>query len=354
MIDKLTAFTLDLLKTNVSIVLIFYVSGFLSFIAYYRVLGLSYIAGSSQVYAELAGKNLLIILQTFIFLVTQPDHFIKNINALNWVGNIIYIWLAAVLILAIIYTIFKLFPQKQIIINIRHNPYTTGVQLGLITIAVLTTFHIETQSFQAENVLQANNLTKFYEEWQLNTLNDEQQFKKIDYQQRMEIFNKSSEANAIKNFFFSIPEKYDESGNDDKRLNALMLIILIASITAIILAIHRQHNFIKWLMFFFAFAQAILIPFNYGILGTKYQYPVISLDYTTEKDKVSHKEGVFLLAKSQESLVIYDRLSFFQISYIPKSTVIHLEQVFTSSPFSNCSNGDFKPCELYATKQSSD
>jgi hypothetical protein len=147
-------------------------------------------------------------------------------------------------------------------------------------------------------------------------------------------------------------------GNDIKRSDALMLMILMVSITAIILVLHRENIAVKWLIFFFSFAQAILIPFNCGILASNYQYPVVSLAYTEkegkDKETVVHKEGVFLLAKSLDSLIIYDRLNFFQISYIPQSSVVHLEQIFTSSPFSNCSNGEFTPCEIYAINQSLD
>jgi hypothetical protein len=358
MIDKVTTFTLNLIKSNVSIVLIFYASGFLSFIAYNRVLGIPYIVGDLQTYAEMAGKNIIVILQTFIFLVTKPYYLISIFDDLSWAGFTIYLWLIVASVLVIIRLIFKLFPQT-IIIRIQENPYATRMQLGLITIAVITTFHIETQSFHADNVLQPTDFPAFYQQ-KKNLINYEQQTQKIDYQRRVKIFNQfnsnsdmDNKADFIKTFFFSIPENYDESGNDKRRLNALMLIILIVSITAVILFNYRQHSLIRWLLFFFAFAQAILIPFNYGVLGTKYQYPVVFLDYT-EKDKQTHKEGVYLLAKSQDNLVIYDRLNFFKISYIPQSSVINLEQVFTSSPFSNCSNGDFKPCELYAIKQSSD
>jgi uncharacterized phage-like protein YoqJ len=266
---------------------------------------------------------------------------------LSWAGFAIYSWLMIVFALGIILIIFKLFTQS-IIVSIRSNPYAIKIQLLLIAIAVITTFHIETQSFYAENVLQASNFVKFAEQKQ-NIVNFEQQSKKIDYQRRVKIFNQVNSNNEVKSFFFSIPESYDETGGDDKRLNALMLIILVVSITAGILCVYRQYTSIKWLIFFFAFAQAILIPINCGILGAKYQYPVVSLDYT-EKDKQTHKESVFLLAKSQDKLIIYDRLNFFKISYISQSAVINFEQSFSSSPFSNCSNGDFKPCELYATK----
>jgi len=109
MIDKLISLTLNLVKTNLSIVLVFYASGFLSFIAYYRALGIPHIDGNLQVYAEMAGKNLLIILQTFIFLITQPNYFIENINALTWAGNACYIWLVAIFLLGLISIIFKLF-----------------------------------------------------------------------------------------------------------------------------------------------------------------------------------------------------------------------------------------------------
>lgn len=381
MITRLSTITLSILKTNVSIVLIFYVSGFLSFIAYNRVIGLSYIVGSSQIYAEMAGKNILIILQTFIFLITQPTYFIENIDALNWVGNILIIWLAAVFLIGIIYVIFKLPHPKPIIIAIRQHRYTIRILLGLITIAVLTIFHIETQSFYAENVLQPAYSHDFQEK-KRNIVNNEQKTKNTKKREEIagnlngytkETENKLSndtkemagKINMVKekipivtHLFFSIPKNtYDPLGNDEKRMNVLRLMILMVSVTAIILVSYRRYTWIKWLIFFFSFAQAILIPFNCGILGSNYQYPVISLAYTEKDDKakesVLHKEGVFLLANSQDSLIIYDRLDFFQISYIPQSTVIHLEQFFNGSPFSNCSsnNGDFKPCEIYAIKQ---
>ena len=347
MIDRLNAFTLNLIKSNVSMVLIFYASGFLSFIAYYRVLGIPFIAWSPQIYAELAGRNVLIILQTFIFLLTKPDYLISIFDNLSWAGFAVYIWLAVIFILLVALIIFKCCTQS-IIVSIQSNRYIIGLQLAFIAVAVIATFHIETQSFYAENVLQAANLVKFSEQKQ-NILNFEQQSKKIDYQRRVKIFNQVNSDNKIKDFFFSIPANYDETGGDSKRLNALMLIILTASITASILCVYRQYTFIKWLIFCFAFTQAILIPFNCGILGVKYQYPVISFDYT-EKDKQLHKEAVFLLAKSSDKLIIYDRLNFFKISTISQSAVNNIEQTFSTSPFSNCSNGDFKPCELYAIK----
>lgn len=381
MITRLTTVTLNLLKTNISIVLLFYASGFLSFIAYNRVLGLSYIIGSSQIYAEMAGKNLLIILQTFIFLVTQPNYFIENIDALNWVGNILIIWLAAVFLIGIIYIIFKLSHPKPIIIAIRRHRYTIRILLGLITITVLTIFHIETQSFYAVNVLQPA-YSAVFQQQKMNVVKYEQETKNTKKREKIagqlnhytketddQLSNDTKEIAGKINFdkeeipivthlFFSIPKNtYDRLGNDKKRMNALRLMILMVSITAIILVSYRRYILIKWLIFFFSFAQAILIPFNCGILGSSYQYPVISLAYTEKDDKakesVLHKEGVFLLAKSQDSLIIYDRLDFFQISYIPQSAVIHLEQFFNGSPFSNCgsNNGDFKPCENYAIKQ---
>jgi hypothetical protein len=333
MIDRLTNLTLTVIKSNVSIVLVFYVCGFLSFIAYYRVLGLPYISGNAQLYAELAGKNAIVILQTFILLISEPSRLIDIFKNSNWTGYAIHIWLISVLLLAIISAIFKLFSQKPVIIAIKQKPYTIRIQLLLIAIAAITTFHIEIKSFHAENVLQqATN--KFYLQKQ-NILTFEKQENKVDYEKRVQalsVLNNDNKSNDITEYFFSTPKNYDKSGNDNRRINALMLIIFIASITAVILICYRQHTAIKWLIYVFTFAQVLFIPFNYGILGTKYQYPVISLDYS-EKDKILHKQAVFLLAKSQDSLVIYDRLNFFQINYIPQSAVINLEQQFTSSPF---------------------
>lgn len=356
-IDRLTNVTLTVIKSNISIVLVFYVCGFLSFIAYYRVLGLPYISGNAQLYAELAGRNIIVILQTIILLISdilaffQLGYLINIFRDSAWTGLAFYIWLISVFLLTVIYTVFKLFAQKPIIIAIQQKPYAIPIQLLLVSIVVITVFHIEVQPFYAENVLQQTT-HKFYQQKQ-NILTFEKQENKIDYIKRVKALselNNDNKSKDITKFFFSIPKDYDESGTDNRRICALMLIIFIASITAIILVCYRQHTAIKWLIYIFTFAQILFIPFNYGILGTKYQYPVISLDYS-EKDKVLHKQAVFLLAKSQDSLVIYDRLNFFQINYISQSSVINLEQQFTSSPFSNCSNGEFKPCEIYAIKQ---
>ena len=355
MIAKITSFTLNLIKTNVSIVLIFYASGFLSFIAYYRVLGLPYISGNAQIYAELAGKNLVVVLQTFILLISEPNRLIAIFNNSDWTGNALYLWLFCIGLLAIILTLLKLFAQKPFIINIRQKPVTKHLQILLLTLAVFTTFNIEIQPFYATNVLQPVNFLAFYKKQQ-NIVTYEQQLKKIQYQKRLELFseyqngNKTNSADKIKSFFFSTPKSNDVSGNDSKRINAMMLIILIASITGVALVFYRQNTTIQWLLFLFVLAQVILIPFNYGILGTSYQYPVVSIQYS-EKDKTTDEQAVFLLAKSDDNLIIYNRLGFFQISYIPKSSVISLKQIFTGSPFSNCDQREFKPCEYYAIKQ---
>jgi hypothetical protein len=355
MIDKITSFTLNLIKTNVSIVLIFYASGFLSFIAYYRVLGLPYISGNAQIYAELAGKNIVVILQTFILLISEPKRLIAIFNDSNWAGNALYIWLFCIGLLALILSILKLFSQKPIIINIRQKPVTKTLQILLLTIAVFTTFNIEIQPFYETNVLQPVNFLALYKKQQ-NIVNFEQKSKKTQYQKRLELFSEYQNGNEVNNTdksqitFFSTPKTNDVLGNDSKRINALMLIILIVSITAVALVFYRKNITIQWMLFLFSLAQAVLIPFNYGILGTNYQYPVISLQYT-ENNKPVDLQAVFLLAKSDDNLIIYDRLGFFQIRYLPKSSVINLKQLFTGSPFSNCANGEFKPCEYYAIKQ---
>lgn len=346
MITQLALFTSNLLRSNVGLVLAFYASGFLSFIAYYRVLGIS-VDGDLQTYAELAGKNVIFILQTFVILLTKPSHLLAIFDNLSWAGSAIYIWMLAIALLLIAYSVFKLVTHSIIII-IQQKPYTIKIQFLFIIVMMISAFYIEIQPFNSDNVLQANNLAEFYQEKQ-NLINYEQQTKKIDYSRRTKKF---AEFNSD-NFFFSTQKGKDTEGKDAIRTNALMLIIIVACLSGAVLALYRQYMIIKWLIFFFALAQAIFIPFNYGILGEQYQYPVITLDYSA-KDKILHKEGVFLLAKSQSNLVIYDRLNFFTISYIPQSTVISIEQVFSSSPFSNCSTGDFKPCELYAIKPSSD
>jgi hypothetical protein len=371
MINQLTKLTLNLLKTNLSLVLIFYASGFLSFLAYYRVLGLPYITGDLQTYAEMAGKNLLFFLQTFIFLATKPSYLSSIIQDIRWAGDAIYSWLIAITLVIIMQLLFKLLAQKSIVNSIQQHRITIFTQSFLMVIVVVSTFYVETQPLYAKNILQASlsDSANFYEQKQ-NILRYEKEIKKIYYDKRIKtskllnrvkdkssfILNSNSKkSDFIKNFFFSIPESYDESGNDEKRLNALMLIILILTITTIVLIINHQNIVIKWLIFFFTSAQVILIPFNYGILGTNYQYPVVSLIYTEKDNKakeiILHKVGVFLLAKSQENLIIYDRVNFFQISYIPQGSVVHLEQTFISSPFSNCSNGEFTPCEIYAINQ---
>ena len=162
--------------------------------------------------------------------------------------------------------------------HFQQKPITIQIKLLLIAVAVIAVFHIETQPFYAENVLQAKNLPVFYQQKQ-NILNFEKQINQVNYERRVKIFNQgdndvSNNYNSIISFFFATLRGYDETGNSDRRLNALMLIILMVSTTAFVLVIHRQYTLVKWLLLFFIFAQAVLIPFNCGILGPTYQYLV--------------------------------------------------------------------------------
>lgn len=360
MIDRLNELTLKLLKTNVSIVLVFYASGFLSFLAYYRVLGLPYVAGNLQLYTELAGRNVIFILQSFIFFITQPHYFFEHRDALNWVGGYFYVWLIVLTLSLLIAAILRFAPATALVTAIRHSPFTLWLRLGLLAVAVLSSLHIETQALYAKNVLQPSNISPVYKE-KHNISVCEKLKKKTCYEKRENLaskLNSNENTPVIKEFF--VPQSADKSGNDGKRTDSLSFIVLIAAITAIMLVAYRQHVAIKWLIFFYAFAQAVLIPFNYGILGSNYEYPVLSLEYTQKggADKVVQKKGVFLLAKSDKDLIIYDRLNFFEISYVPQSSVLRFEQLFTGSPFSNCGDknksnkdGGFKPCEMYVIKQ---
>lgn len=55
------------IATNVAIITtVFYASGFLSFIAHYRLLSIHQIKGDLQTYAEFAGKNIILIFQVWI------------------------------------------------------------------------------------------------------------------------------------------------------------------------------------------------------------------------------------------------------------------------------------------------
>ncbi len=352
MIDRLTRSTLKVISSQFSIVLLFYAGGFLSFIAYYRVLGLANIEGNPQIYAEFAGKNLLIILQTYIYLFTSPELWFALLHSPFWDTKSLWVWVSAFLLLAIMLALLKL-SSSALAVRLRSNRWVESVRLSLLFVMMLATLQIEVSPFKVENVLQPANTVQYFQQ-KKNLTAFENQSQKSDFPRRIAMLNQSNSANQQ---FFSIPKKYDVSGNDAVRLNALMLIIIIVSVNTLVLAWHRQNTWAKWLLYLYLLVQALFIPFNCGILGAQYQYPLISISYNqshlainstdiANTDKITHKNGVLLLQKSADGLYIYDRLNYFQISYIPQDLVIATHQYATVSPFSNCKNGGYHPCEL--------
>ena len=164
---------------------------------------------------------------------------------------------------------------------------------------------------------------------------------------------------------------------------ALLLVNVIFLTTLVIVIWNRKPgNYSKILV-----AEAVvwlalpllLFPSVYATLGRVFLFPVVTLEIKvensdpppdkpadekpkTEQETVRNKEGeqkklethpVFLIFQDESEVVVYDRISLFQIKRIPRSEVQTVKQLYKSSPFKDCQqdNGDFLPCETLWIKE---
>lgn len=122
--------------------------------------------------------------------------------------------------------------------------------------------------------------------------------------------------------------------------------------------------------------QLMLFPYVYATLGRYFTYPVVSLkinrdvpkskpgekepplnDSKTQPTKHEEQAGlldptwthcVYLIAQTDNELVVYDRLNFFQIKHVPRSRILAVNQLFNASPFDSCAKAEdeFLSCEV--------
>lgn len=108
----------------------------------------------------------------------------------------------------------------------------------------------------------------------------------------------------------------------------------------------------------------IFFSFAYAVLGKSYDYPVITLRLDSKdanessgsstENQVAKTAGdkaervthpVYLVARTDVEIIVYDRLDFLKVKYIPRSRVLGIDQLFVASPFEHCSKKSEIPCE---------
>ncbi len=110
----------------------------------------------------------------------------------------------------------------------------------------------------------------------------------------------------------------------------------------------------------------IFFSFSYAVLGKSYDYPVVTLRLTSKdtnesSKSITEKQGtvgdndkaervthpVYLVTRTDAEFIVYDRLDFLKVKYIPRSRVLGIDQLFVASPFEHCSKktDTFIPCE---------
>lgn len=340
-----------------AVIAVLYMSGFLSFLVYYRVLGIDNIEGSTQIYAEFAGRSLILIIQTFLIspIVLVNDH----VN-FDWGGRALIVWAELTLFLIVFEIVSKFFLRPRAIYLFEKNKIARFICLLCLVIVTLPILSIETEIISVRNVLQPFKINDFAEmnnnvlriqndKLADNSLTNKDMLRNLDkFAER--IIAKNEKITSVKDLFRTNTQGRDLDGGDRERFHAFMTLILATAITIILLFTYNalyKNRTIEIIVIVFIISQVLFIPFLYGVLGKEYKYPVIAFSYRDINNNVIKREGVILLEKNNDKLIIYDRLNFFRFDYIAEDSIIDLQKVFTTSPFSNCSEERFKPCELY-------
>lgn len=178
------------------------------------------------------------------------------------------------------------------------------------------------------------------------------------------------------NRWFNPLNPSNEKERTAEYLAFLLLNILFLSVIVVALRFRQASLYRKWLIVDATaglLSIILLFPCIYATLGRVYLFPVVTLrlktvaqgssaairnspesssngsatpktDVSASKELITHP--VFLVFEDATQIVVYDRLNLFQLKIIPRDRVLGVTQIYTSSPFVDCSlKGGFSPCE---------
>lgn len=351
---------------------ILYVCGYLAHTVYYRLLGVD-VGAQPFTYLMFSGDYLISIIisipQLFSLIIEYSP---KLIEGWRWLG-IVSCLFSLVCILSC---------KKRQAVSSRRQ-LLVCVSIGLACLIIVLA---EIKVLGAKNVLQpllpveaqADQLDEA--DGQGGALQQRVSIVRESYREHEKLGTGTPGFDEWKRWFDPLSPNTEQERNSVYL--ALLLLNIIFLITLSVVVRHRGGGRYSKVILVEASAGALLtlllLPCVYATVGRVFSFPVVEIKLKVEGGKIrdkpsSDKPGemeavpstrrgesetdelvthpVFLIFQNESEIIVYDRLNLFQLKRVPRSQVVSVNQLGTSSPFEDCDlEQGFTPCEVLWAK----
>lgn len=327
------------------------IGGFISTLAFERVLGVPPMQRSVEFYSQQGGIFIATLVQ--VLLVGWSD-LADGVQFLaNWRGALV--WLVAVSI-AVALLALRVAGHYRGWAAMAH-PVVAASAVVAGSLGAFALLSIQGGLLTVRNTLMPPGYSPVAASVAAAMLDDQRaggHFEREAHLSRLAYFIESADENGGGGFERLF--RFDSlDGYVNLRIAVFAVIVLMVVITLLIAgaayaavlwsgnARLKQATIISSLLL--ALGEALLLPYSHGVLGRLYRFPVGSVIPVQEAGGA--RPVLFLLASDENSHILYDRENYFRISLVERKQIRGFDQFSSESPFTNCSaNREFRGCEI--------
>ncbi len=299
------------------IVALSYYAGYVSWISFYRLLGVD-VEGQPLDYLKMGGDFFITTILNIVRFVSYSP--LQAIGSLGMQEVIVSALLIALAILICLF-IKLVFPAA-----------IKWYWLGMILSAAsgLGVLHQQAKSLEADQLLQipAKNIFTKYTDTDVPVCDRNVSIYE-GYLNEMKVAQPAKY--NIVNRFFNMLSTEDNAYRRFKLYVALCMVIGLQIAFFSLIARPRRLSY-QILILSPTLLSLILLPASYGIFGRSFSFPLVTLDIE-QKEQTIHTHTVHFIGQNADQYFLYDKYDFFKIKFLPKNQVKGINQMLKSSPF---------------------
>jgi len=302
------------------IIAVCYFAGYFSHSYHYRLLGLSNVSAGPIEYLTSGGDFFIsTIIQTIKVPFDNPKSFLLNLFR----GEFKFATWIIILIL-LFQTIKVKWPKARV-----------ERTITLLTIGFIFIFNIILIEWQSTNLRIDDVLTVHPQRMYLAFKNKEDltscELLEQTYKQHL-LFLESGSFKRV-NKWFNMMSTDNLSENRLVSYSTLCFLFILGLITwsVAIKPEFKSRSFLQMASVLAIVINFIFLPISYGILGTSYRVSYSKISFKSPMDSIQNR--VYILKEENDKYIVYDKMNFFQIKFIPKADIKQIDQLFVLTPF---------------------
>ncbi len=319
------------------IIAICYFAGYFSYSYHYRILGLGNVSAGPLEYLTSGGDFFISsIIKTIKVPFDNPksflfDLFFGEFKFSTWI--IIFILLLQILKLK----------WGKVLLWVEQT--TTFLMIGFLLVFNIMLIEWQSANLQIDDILTVQP-QRIYLEFRDKGDRTPCELMEETYRQHL-IFLERQSPRTFKriNRWFNMLSTEDLSKNRLISYSNLCFLFILGNIVllTIIRRDFKKRFFWSTLSILVIIINSIFLPISYGILGTSYKVPYSKINFKISTDSIPNR--VYILKEEDDKYIVYDKMNFFQIKYIPKTDVKEVDQLFVLTPFQSPFKDQYSLCD---------